>query len=676
LKLACCTLALWTAAAWAGGCDKPAAYYAEHHYRIASVKLESPFDFAGSVRNEMAAALGAAKARVGAVFTEEALIEDRKAIGARLRATGNSLNLPVTVNVAIAEIEGCADSPPTVNVVYRAFASWFPFRFAQTFERRAAEASDPEKSAGVADNRWRLIPQAGYNHSARLFGGARGFAETPLGKLDFDGFASSSTAFVSTSNAGRHTWNRGWIQSAEWHTGYTYSDQPAETGHLTSARLSSQFAVNSRALGAAGWLIRMGGAVSGGHQQSTIAPAGLPPDSPLNNAAGDLKFYAGTSVVTGRQSFKASYGLKVGQASTGARIDFAKHIADVAYDVRFLPRDHRPIEIETRFTAGAIQNLGAIPVEERFFGGNRQQDFLLGDAWEIRATPFIRSFPQNRLDRLAPGAAIGGERFVSFNVTAGFTAWNRPLVPDELNRNPEFRPTLDGALNTAQNSIELYWTAEDPALDGAVKLAPVDTIRALRVRFNEIESTEERFGECDFELTLAEGGAKQMESTNRVSQKAALASLVEADGDGSIDRLLACVADLRGPLGGAFADSTAQALETSQTAIRSALARINVAAAHARAARDMAFVRQTLGTLLDEVNLLSVSPIAIFDAARIGPQPAGAGGGFRYAIGGGIRVSLLNSVRVSAGYAFNPNPKPWEGRGAAFASLEIVSLFR
>jgi len=81
-------------------------------------------------------------------------------------------------------------------------------------------------------------------------------------------------------------------------------------------------------------------------------------------------------------------------------------------------------------------------------------------------------------------------------------------------------------------------------------------------------------------------------------------------------------------------------------------------------------------TVVNEVNFVSISPIAIFDVARIGPQVSEAGGGFRYGVGGGLRFTLVDTIRLDAGYAVNPHPKPWEGRGAAFFSLEIVSLFR
>jgi hypothetical protein len=75
------------------------------------------------------------------------------------------------------------------------------------------------------------------------------------------------------------------------------------------------------------------------------------------------------------------------------------------------------------------------------------------------------------------------------------------------------------------------------------------------------------------------------------------------------------------------------------------------------------------------MNLASVSPVLTFDAARIGPQTSGAGGGFRYGIGGGARLTFLDALQLTAGYSVNPTPKPWEGRGAAFFGVEVLRSF-
>ncbi len=148
------------------------------------------------------------------------------------------------------------------------------------------------------------------------------------------------------------------------------------------------------------------------------------------------------------------------------------------------------------------------------------------------------------------------------------------------------------------------------------------------------------------------------------------------DDDGSIDNLSACLSDLKAALGSSFVTDTVPRLAKLQQDIRDTLGKIDNEAAKAKTDRDMSFITQTVNTLIDQVNFASISPVLVFDTARIGPQAASMGGGIRYGVGGGIRFSLLDTVRFTAGYAFNPNPKSWEGRGAAFFSMEIVSLFR
>ena len=94
--------------------------------------------------------------------------------------------------------------------------------------------------------------------------------------------------------------------------------------------------------------------------------------------------------------------------------------------------------METRFGAGVIENLGSVPLSERFFGGNAEQDFLSGDSWRIRSGPYVRSIPQNRLSRLSPDELFGGENFYSMNFTVSFPVWPRPLLPDEYALTPTF----------------------------------------------------------------------------------------------------------------------------------------------------------------------------------------------------------------------------------------------
>jgi hypothetical protein len=89
----------------------------------------------------------------------------------------------------------------------------------------------------------------------------------------------------------------------------------------------------------------------------------------------------------------------------------------------------------------------------------------------------------------------------------------------------------------------------------------------------------------------------------------------------------------------------------------------------------MAFVRRTVNRLLYEMNFGSVSPVLAVDIARIGSQSIRGDTATRYGVGGGIRLMLLDSLRLTAGYSFNPNPRSWEGRGAAFFGLDVLKVF-
>src|SRR6185369_13238015 len=75
-----------------------------------------------------------------------------------------------------------------------------------------------------------------------------------------------------------------------------------------------------------------------------------------------------------------------------------------------------------------------------------------------------------------------------------------------------------------------------------------------------------------------------------------------------------------------------------------------------------------INTLMDDVNIGGVSPVAMFDAARIG-------GASRYSVGGGIRFSLVSTVSFTVGWAWNVNRKPGEGPGAIVFSTEFKDLF-
>jgi hypothetical protein len=76
-----------------------------------------------------------------------------------------------------------------------------------------------------------------------------------------------------------------------------------------------------------------------------------------------------------------------------------------------------------------------------------------------------------------------------------------------------------------------------------------------------------------------------------------------------------------------------------------------------------------LDVFLHQLNLYSIAPVAIFDAAQIFPSA----GGTRYGVGGGVRFSLVN-VNFSAAYVVNVRPVTPEGRGAVFVKLDVTNV--
>ena len=94
-----------------------------------------------------------------------------------------------------------------------------------------------------------------------------------------------------------------------------------------------------------------------------------------------------------------------------------------------------------------------------------------------------------------------------------------------------------------------------------------------------------------------------------------------------------------------------------------------------KAADGLALAESTLHTLFHEVNLISISPVFIFDAGAIGPSAPGLSP-LRYGIGGGARLTIASTVRFTLGYAVNANRGANEGPGALFASLEVLDIFR
>ena len=109
--------------------------------------------------------------------------------------------------------------------------------------------------------------------------------------------------------------------------------------------------------------------------------------------------------------------------------------------------------------------------------------------------------------------------------------------------------------------------------------------------------------------------------------------------------------------------------------MESEFGQIDEAAAKKKAKDDMVFVRRTIETLLNDVNIYSVSPVFVFDAARLKSHNTSAGG-MRYGPGLGLRLELVNAISFTGGYAWNVKSGPGEGRGSFFFSMEVRDILR
>jgi hypothetical protein len=93
-----------------------------------------------------------------------------------------------------------------------------------------------------------------------------------------------------------------------------------------------------------------------------------------------------------------------------------------------------------------------------------------------------------------------------------------------------------------------------------------------------------------------------------------------------------------------------------------------------RAIRDTDFAGRVLEVIIRELNLYAISPVAMFDAARLGPARNEVGG-VRYGLGPGIRLSLAN-WNLNIGYSWTLRKRPGDSPGALNISITVTDLFR
>ena len=571
---------------------------------------------------------------------------------------------------ADVQFENCSGNQ--VDVIFRLFSALVSPLDIATFEFRQRLNREPADSANIEDKRrFRVVPTVGYDEPGKLFAGGRllgNFARArgPIDSLSVEALGPTSLRSGSGEVNGSFESPGRLISSAEWKAAYDYSSIATDQSDLNSGRVAVQANATTRPFKDV--VFRVGTLLEGGNQQSDFLSSSLDARTLANSGYSVAKFYGGLSFNQRIQGLKASYGIEFGSIGTGLQGDWRRHIGDVEHEIWLSIGDHRRIEIEQQLTAGTVQILRAIPLQSLFFGGNRENEFIPGDTWKIRANPVIRSIPANRFYNTRDGA--GAKSFVAYNSNIAITLWRKPVVPTELSSDPEFKKAKCFAIGSAENTLKVFYASEDPNFDRARKTLPA-IAKKLSVLRDAVSTTSSPKA-CIDKIDSAAG----MVDTAIQQEAAEAYGYVIALNQGGSDALVNVVSVCKSGTNDPSVIAAADDLDRSATDLQGAFDSIDQTAVADKAANDLADVKRTLNIIIDDLNISSLSPLFVFDAVRIGPDSGGRYSGLRYGVGGGLRFSLVDTISLSGGYAVNLHRMPGESRGAFFFSLSNRSLLR
>jgi hypothetical protein len=225
--------------------------------------------------------------------------------------------------------------------------------------------------------------------------------------------------------------------------------------------------------------------------------------------------------------------------STGpySQVGWVKQIGDVADEWWTPIGDHKPLEVESRVTLGAIQVPHAVPLAARFFAGNADHYFIPGDAWQIRDVPVIRAIPANRFYLTSQG--VGGDRFAAINLTFSYPVKSYPIIPKELSTDKEFNQLLKGQINSAAAVEQTYYAWKDEHFAVARSKVPelqqeLATLQkaVAAAQAGKPEGMDEDFDNCSENVMLAIFYAQKAVEDKGSAQYGELQALVTGGADG------------------------------------------------------------------------------------------------------------------------------------------------
>jgi len=687
-------------AAAPGECASATGQYEDDGYTVRRIRIDAPLAWLGPVRRDLNSiveglpikerreAAGGHDAVKG-LFTVDLFNAGFTAVQDGLGELRVNRTVRAAFQFGWSGLESCDPQDRSLEVVYHVYTAQFSPSFVNLFHRVEELGRAP-----VEDRFTKALaaigpqPYWGYNRSRNTYAGIRLTppARGPFHSSLVDVSGSSTSLLIRAGLVGSREFGASRLQKLEWRAGYLHSDMPASTLRLREGALRGQLFGSTRPVGRTELATRFGASLEGGNLQTDLAAS--PPgrfDLP-STGFGTLKTYFGQSMRAGPLWLRNSYGVQFGKAGDSFRIGYRKHLVDSVHSARFLIAGHRTISIESRFSAGLLNAGRGAPVAERFFGGNVVRPYIDGDPWNIAADPLIRSFPQNRL-ALTPLGGAGGDRFFSGTLTVAATAWQIPLVPAEALSDPQLMDFIDFQLGVAETSLASEYRGK---AGDAVEMAE----HAASGLTEDLKILERAPG-ADTALQACKADVKRIND----KLEAIGAKLKDGAADLTAIRTIAALPDTT-PLKTSYLTKLqsscgkAEALLAGEEASRFKAARERLAASQNKlrtefkaaeaspaatrfadqATKDMLYPRRVIKELLREVNLIDVSPVAIFDAARAWRGGLRAGD-VRYAAGGGLRFSLVN-LDLTAGYAWTIGSRPGEGRGALLLTVGVSNLFR
>ena len=662
-----------------GGCELSPGAYDSQGYIVRRVEVRGTFDLFQLAPSTAAHAIGIDLPVEGEPFRVDKAVAAAEALESRLHAPFLGSESLVDVTIVASIIENCSDvdGRKLLDIHYRTFTSLLPHAKGLTIESRDAQRTDPAEAAGtlLPRRRLRLAPAAAYNGSDGFQAGATVSVRNVADRIDtIDGQAAGSNRshLLRLAMAGSSAPHLPWLDTGDWRVSFTDQNKAGAPGdQFSTTAFKGQFAAQAKPLGGAGSLFRFGGSLEGGNQEADITSNGAPVND--RTGYGALRAAAGLATGGNRYSAAASYGVLLGHVPGGSAVSYSKQIADFAWESQIPVADHVALQFEARLNAGWLLGTNTAPLAEFFRGGNREESFLEGESWIIRSNPFLRSIPSNQLDRTSPETSIGGDRFAAMNVTLSAPVWRYPLIPLWLSQSESFKSGIASAKETGKSQAVVYYQSKDPAqklmaADAARVTTLLDTLfDGLTAAQNTVDAAhKDALDDC---VDAADTARDKMTHLKDTGFGPIATSVVPGVARG-------CVAELAAALPPDTLTAHLEELATLGASIADKQKQVRTDIAEAKADDDLKFAFTAMDTFINDINAVAVGPVLSFDAARIGPQNADQAGGTRYGIGLGLRVSIVNVLHLTALYAWNPSPLPWESRGAWMMTLTISDLLR